>query len=168
MNNGPPRRRSAPCSSARDAEQATRQRLAELERALAEAQQGLRDAESVAAALDARRSALQDEATRQHRAPARLEQALKDGELSGAIGRLGAYVHPEASLRAAVMAALGESALGFVFRDQQARGRSPGLAGAGVAHRAGRFAPAGHAGHAAGPIVGRRLPRQRRGSGSAG
>ncbi len=106
--------------SARDAEQAIRQRLAELERALTEAQQGLRDAESVAATLDARRSALQDEATRPHRAPARLEQALKDGELSGAIGRLGAHVHPEASLRAAVMAALGESALGFVFRDQQA------------------------------------------------
>jgi chromosome segregation protein len=105
--------------SARDAERATREQLAHLEGALAGAEHELRETESMVATLDARRSALTDEAARQHQAPARLEQALKDGELSGAIGRLGAHVHPDPSLRAAVMAALGESVLGFVFRDQQ-------------------------------------------------
>ncbi|MFH1177065.1 MAG: hypothetical protein V1750_06620 [Acidobacteriota bacterium] len=72
------------------------------------------------AALDARRSVLVDEARQQQWARERLEQAIKDGELSGSLGRLSAHLHPDDSMRVPVLAALGEAAHGFVFRDAPA------------------------------------------------
>ena len=105
--------------SARDAERAVREEVAALERSLIEAQEGLRAAESQSAALDARRTVLRDEARQQQQARARLERALQDGELVGSIGRVSAHLHPDDALRAAILAALGEAAQGFVFRDAQ-------------------------------------------------
>ncbi|MCX6070618.1 MAG: AAA family ATPase, partial [Chloroflexi bacterium] len=105
--------------TSRDAERAVREEVMALEHSLTEAQEGLRVAESRLAALDARRSVLRDETRQQKLARTRLEQALQDGELSGSIGRLSAHLHPDEALRAAILAALGESAQGFVFSESQ-------------------------------------------------
>ncbi len=105
--------------ASRDAERAAREEVMALEHSLTEAQESLRAAESQLAALDARRSVLCDEARQQKQARARLEQALQDGELSGSIGRLSAHLHPDNALRTAILAALGEAAQGFIFRESQ-------------------------------------------------
>ena len=105
--------------AAREAEGAVRQEVAGLEQSLAAAQESLREVESRQAALEARRSVLFNEARQAQLGRARLEQAIHDGEVTGSIGRLGSLIHPELEMRTAILAALGEAAQGFVFKDAE-------------------------------------------------
>jgi chromosome segregation protein len=101
--------------AARASEAAVRQEIGRLEQSLTDARVTLRQAESRQASLEARRGVLLEEARRQQRARARLEQAIRDAEVAGSRGRLSERLHPAADLQRAVMAALGEASQGFVF-----------------------------------------------------
>lgn len=100
-------------------ERAARDQVVQLEQRLSEATEDLRALDSQVAAFEARLSVLREESRQQQQALARLEQAVREGELSDCMGRLSGHLNPEEPVRMAILAALGEAAHGLVFREPQ-------------------------------------------------